>query len=621
MNGLSGVFGSLAGAGTVTNGGGAAATLTAGGNGTDTTFSGVIQDGASAVSLTKTGAGTLTLSGTSTYTGATLLSAGNLIVNGSIVTSSGLTVAPGALVGGNGALPSTTINGTLSPGNSIGVININGNLVFGAGSIYIVEVSPTNADRTNVTGTASLAGELRLIFGPGTYSSNSYTILSAAGGRSGTFNTTTTQGLPATLTASVTYTATDALLLVTLISQINPVVRTLAGTTPNQQAVAAAQDAAFNAGKPAITGLFGLSPAQLPPALDALSGEVHASTASVLVDESAYVRSAILGRLRQASYGGDASMASLSMGGPQVAFAGGELDSALAYAKSPMVTKAPLVAPVPSYDIVYWAQGFGAWGKFNSDGNAAALNRDLAGFITGFDGRFGNWRGGIAAGYTGSRNNTDGRGSANVDTGHIAAYGGWNVGAVNLRAGGAYAFHTIDTDRTIVFPGFFDRATAHYQGGTGQVFGEAGYGLAFGKLAVEPFAGGAWVRLDTDAFSERGGAAALNVAGNSFEVGYSTLGVRAASLIPLGDMVLVPRASAAWQHAFNDVTPDATVAFQNAGVAFTVAGVPIARDALLAEAGLDLAITPRATIGVSYTGQIASNVQDHAARGKFAWKF
>ena len=54
---------------------------------------------------------------------------------------------------------------------------------------------------------------------------------------------------------------------------------------------------------------------------------------------------------------------------------------------------------------------------------------------------------------------------------------------------------------------------------------------------------------------------------------------------------------------------------------FTISGVPIARDALLAEAGLDLAIGRNATLGVSYTGQLASNVQDHAAKGKFSWKF
>ena len=56
-------------------------------------------------------------------------------------------------------------------------------------------------------------------------------------------------------------------------------------------------------------------------------------------------------------------------------------------------------------------------------------------------------------------------------------------------------------------------------------------------------------------------------------------------------------------------------------VPFVIAGVPIARDSLLAEAGLDLAIGRNATLGVSYIGQIARNVQDHAAKGKFSWKF
>ena len=52
-----------------------------------------------------------------------------------------------------------------------------------------------------------------------------------------------------------------------------------------------------------------------------------------------------------------------------------------------------------------------------------------------------------------------------------------------------------------------------------------------------------------------------------------------------------------------------------------IAGVPIARDSLLAEVGLDLAIGRSTTIGISYVGQIANNVQDHAAKGKFSWRF
>jgi autotransporter-associated beta strand protein len=82
LNGLNQVIGSLAGAGTVTNAGGATATLTTGADNTSTAFSGIIQNGASAIALTKSGTGILTLSGVNTYTGITTVNAGTLSITG-----------------------------------------------------------------------------------------------------------------------------------------------------------------------------------------------------------------------------------------------------------------------------------------------------------------------------------------------------------------------------------------------------------------------------------------------------------------------------------------------------------------------------------------------------------
>jgi outer membrane autotransporter protein len=573
-------------------------------------------------SLTKVGPGTLIMTGISTYTGQTYVAGGTLVMNGSI--TSPVMVTTGATLAGSGTVGSTTINNgaTLSPGNSIGTITVNGNITFYGAGNYRVEVSPAAADRTNVAGapgTAAIDGTLTAVGTGGTYKVGTrYTVLSTTGGLSGAFTSFAVSGNFGATRPHLEYDANN----VYLVLDPNAISPSLTAGTRNQRAVAAGVDSAIKAGNTGgpFAALFGLTANQLPPALDALSGEVHASTAGVLVDESLYARAAILGRLRQASYGGETSMASLSAGGPHLAFAHA---GALAYGKSPIVTKAPMVAPAPTSDIVFWSQGFGAWGRFNGDGNAANVRRDLAGFFTGLDSRAGaNGRVGIAAGCTGSKNALDGRGTATVDTGHVAAYAGWSFGALNLRGGGAFAFHTIDTDRTIAFPGFFDRTAAHYQGRTGQVFGELGYGFTLANVAIEPFAGAAWVHLNTDAAAERGGLAALNFAGTRFEVGYSTLGVRAASMIALADgMMLVPRVTAAWQHAYGNVVPQAALAFQGVGTPFTIAGVPIARDALLTEAGLDLAIGAHATIGVSYTGQYAGNVQDHAAKGRFSWKF
>ncbi|RZJ25828.1 MAG: hypothetical protein EOO54_05025, partial [Haliea sp.] len=164
--------------------------------------------------LTKLGAGNLTFSGTNTYTGATVVNAGTLSVNGSIA-SSNVTVNTGAILGGTGTVGSTTITsgGALAPGNSIGTLNVAGNLTFNTGSIYRVEADALgNADRVNASGTASiLGGTVDVQAQAGTYFPfTTYTILSAAGGRTGNFASATSNF--AYLTPVLSYTPNDVVL-------------------------------------------------------------------------------------------------------------------------------------------------------------------------------------------------------------------------------------------------------------------------------------------------------------------------------------------------------------------------------------------------------------------------
>jgi outer membrane autotransporter protein len=408
----------------------------------------------------------------------------------------------------------------------------------------------------------------------------------------------------------------------------------LPGLTFNERAVGNALEAGFAAGAASgpgggiYTALLGLQNLQQAGfAYDQLSGEIHASAQSVILQDSLYAREAILGRLRQLGFLGSVGpMASLGNGGPVVAFAEPGNDPALAYAdarRPAFPAKAPLMPPRAEPDLTFWAQGLGAWGRINSDGNAADVRRDLAGVFTGVDRRFGNWLAGIAAGYTNSAVTVAARASsATIDAAHLAAYAGANYGAFNLRTGADFAWNNIATNRTIAFPGFFDMASARYGAGEAQLFGEVGYGVKFGAAVAEPFGGLAFVHLRTDGFAEAGGIAALAGRSNSEDVGYSTLGVRAATTYQLANgMALTPRASVAWQHAFGDVTPAAALAFQSIGTPFTINGVPIARDAALVSAGADLRVTRQATVGVAYMGNLASNARDNSVKGVFSWKF
>ena len=107
-------------------------------------------------------AGATTLTANNTYTGATNVNGGALIVDGSIAASSLTTVNSGAALLGSGTVGSTVINsgGFLVPGpvGTPGTMTVTGNLAFQSGAFYVVQVNPTTASITNVSGTASLAG-------------------------------------------------------------------------------------------------------------------------------------------------------------------------------------------------------------------------------------------------------------------------------------------------------------------------------------------------------------------------------------------------------------------------------------------------------------------------------
>ena len=64
--------------------------------------------------------------------------------------------------------------------------------------------------------------------------------------------------------------------------------------------------------------------------------------------------------------------------------------------------------------------------------------------------------------------------------------------------------------------------------------------------------------------------------------------------------------------AFEDVTPEVALAFASTGIGFEVSGAPLAEDSALFDAGLDLNLSPTASLGVSYSGQIAHDLTDNA---------
>ena len=261
-----------------------------------------------------------------------------------------------------------------------------------------------------------------------------------------------------------------------------------------------------------------------------------------------------------------------------------------------------------------WGQGFGDFGHMGGDNNAAKLTRDMGGFIIGADAAEhalgGTFRLGVAGGYTDDSLKVANRqSSGDYQSVFGALYGGASFGAVDVKAGAVAATTRTHTSRAIIFPFFNDTASSSYDGSAVQAFGEIGYTLPFHvtpwsfvpglqglSVDYQPFLQGALIHLNQDRYVEGSlTPAGLVGASRSYDLGTTTLGWRTEyRLASLPGFTL--RTMLGWRHAYGDVRPSVVQSFAGAFGTFSVAGVPIDRDALASEVTLDYAVSSMVTV-------------------------
>ncbi|EIZ85988.1 outer membrane autotransporter [Methylobacterium sp. GXF4] len=550
---------------------------------------------------------------------------GALYANGTIAGT--VSVNAGGLLGGSGSVGGVNAlsGGTVAPGNSIGTLTVAGAVAFAPGSTYRVEANAAGqADRIAAGGAATLAGgTVQVQAASGTYNPRTtYAILTAAGGVSGRFDGVTAN--LAFLSPGLRYRPNEVDLTLTRND-----VPLAAGATGRNGIAAANAIQAAGAGR-AYDAALAFTTDEAADGFRALSGDIHASTVSAAYETAFFVREAVLDRLRR---GGDAP--GLDYGTVPAAYTADLPGRAPPVAQVPVRTLDPQVFGL-------WGQGFGAFGTAGGGGNAFDLDRQIAGFALGADIRLPSGvRFGLVGGYTETNLDSAGRQgggaraeSATLKSGFGGVYGGYAFGPVSVRLGALYADTDTRTRRSVLY-GLSDSPTGHGGGHTVQGFGEIGYRFAFGAASalvskdgpavaasyIEPFVGGAYIGIRRDGFAETGGAAALVSYARDYDLGAVTAGVRAQTSLDLGfGLPLTAHGQLGYRRAFGDVVPTALLSF-GSGPSFLSAGVPIDRDALVAGAGLDLAVAPNASLGVAYTGQVGARAQDQAVKGNFTLRF
>lgn len=536
-------------------------------------------------SLIKSGSGTLVLSGDSTYRGATTVNGGLLAVNGSL--TSAVTVNDSGTLGGSGRIAALSVHpgGRVAPGNSVGTLQVAGDVNLGAGSTYAVELTPTDSDRIVAGGRAILGGgnvTLALENSPTLLSGaqaqsligRQYTILQAVGGIQGQFG----QVLPDYLFLGGTLAyATDGVQLDVV---RNDATFASVAATRNQRNVAAAAEQ-LGAGNPVYESVLQSdSIAVAQQGLQQLSGEIYPAIGAMLINDSQSLRDAVGERLRHVPVNAESNL---------------------------------------------WLKALGAWGKADSRSETAGSTTSLGGLLGGVEGALDEQtRVGLVAGYSDSSLNMGSgtHSSASIDSYHLGAYAGRELGDWRVSGGGAYSWHRGDVKRDLHYGAVSGKQNAKLDAHTAQLFTEAAYRIHLQPLALEPFANLAYVHLDSEAFHEKGAAAALERGSDRRDAVLSTLGMRALKTVALNDhQQLQLSGSLGWQHSLTAIESEEHLAFVAGGPSFAVRSSPLLRDAALVGVQASLALSPVTRVNLDYNGQLGGREKTQSVGLSLNWQF
>lgn len=567
---------------------------------------------AAGIGLEKSGTGAALLTGDSSgFAGNVLVSRGLLLVNGTLgnggnrfdvgggsgmagLSGSG-TVAGDVHVAAQGAIAGY---GGTPAAPQAATLTITGNLDLASTSVFhtMVDFDNNTHSQVQVNGTASLAGTVNVTTVGTAPNLSKYTILTADGGRTGTFDAVTDNY--AYLDAALSYTATTVDLTLTR----NDVILSDVARTPNQRAVARSLDGTPNT-NPVVRQILGLSEGDARAAFDRLSGEAVASMKGSMTQDANIVGTTVLSRINQAFEESGAPLP-----GIQIATHG-----------------APDGLGGETYAL--WMRAYGSIGSTDATSTTFGVDRSAAGAMVGADARLGMARVGAFIGYQSSDYDVDALGSSSqADSYQIGVYAGTQLDGFRLSGGAAYTWNDIDTTRNVVVGGLAERLTGSTHAGTAQAFGEIGYAFRLqgqgNWLQLEPFAGLAYVSTSLDGYAESGGVSALTVSSSTNDVTFTTLGVRTSSEFALPGEGRLARVSAmaGWRHGFGDLIPTSTNRLAG-GAAFTVEGAPIAADVAVLGAGVSLDITDHARLGFDYSGQFGERAAEHSGSARLSLRF
>jgi uncharacterized protein with beta-barrel porin domain len=524
----------------------------------------------------------------------------------------------GGTLSGTGTLKDLNVDagGTLQPGIAPGTaLKVNGNLAFQTGAFYVATLNATTSTLANVSGTATLAGNVEANI-QGGLSNKTYTILHSGGLGGTTFDgfISTMPGLSATLT----YTPTDVLLA------FNANLGVGGNLNINQQNVANALNNFFNAGGAlpgAFLPVFNLTGGNLQNALTQLSGEANVDGQAVTFQQMTQFLSLMLDPFVAGRNGVGGGAGALGFAPEQEAYF--PSDIALAYNA---ILKAPPPKPATlDQRWTAWGTVYGGSDKTNGDPvvGSNTFTASTFGFAAGMDYHPApdTILGFALAGGGTNWTLAQALGSGRSDAFQAGVYGTKYFGPGYLAGSLAVANNWMTTNRTALG----DQLTSSFnaQSVGGRV--EAGYRYAVQPaIGVTPYSALQTQNFHTPSRSEidlTGGGFGLSFAAMNATDTRSELGARFDGLTTLNGLPLILRGRLAWAHDWVS-NPALSAVFQALpGASFVVNGAALPANSALASAGAELKLNPHVSLLGKFDGEFANGSQTYAGTGtlRYTW--
>jgi uncharacterized protein YhjY with autotransporter beta-barrel domain len=272
-----------------------------------------------------------------------------------------------------------------------------------------------------------------------------------------------------------------------------------------------------------------------------------------------------------------------------------------------------------------WVGGFGQWGDKVAEPGYTGFDYSPWGTSIGYDRVIGEkFMVGVSGAYGSTTVNLDeGLGGGEIDTYGGALYGSWFNGTVNIDAVLSYDFNDYETHRNLTVGSVTRQAQSTHDGQAFGAFVSAGYLKKINHWAFQPFASLQYAYLDESAFTESGaGSVSLSVQDHQTDSLVSGLGLRAAYVLQLKSLTLVPELSAAWDYDFNIDDRVITASFIGAPTAtFSIPGQHVSPSALDASAAVTLLLKKGISTSVRYNGLMADDFSSHTISGTLRFTF